>query len=67
MTGAVVTRDVPDYAIVGGVPAEIVRYRFQKESIDFLKDLCWWNKGDDWIRRNSILFDDVEKLRRGLL
>jgi acetyltransferase-like isoleucine patch superfamily enzyme len=41
--GAVVTKNVPNYAIVGGVPAKIIRYRFDAESIRNLTDLCWWN------------------------
>lgn len=41
--GAVVTKDVPDYAIVAGNPAKIVRYRFEAPIAERLKALQWWN------------------------
>lgn len=40
--GSVVTKDIPPYAIVGGVPAKIIRYRFTPEKIDQLLKLRWW-------------------------
>jgi acetyltransferase-like isoleucine patch superfamily enzyme len=40
--GAVVAKDVPPYAIVGGVPAKIIRYRFDEATIERLLRLQWW-------------------------
>ena len=40
---AVVVKDVPPYAIVGGVPAKVIRYRFDEETIKALLELKWWN------------------------
>nr|AXN93626.1 PuwL [Symplocastrum muelleri NIVA-CYA 644] len=42
--GAVVTKNVPDYAIAVGNPGRLIRYRFKPETIKRLLELCWW----DW-------------------
>lgn len=41
-TGSVVTRDVEPYAIVGGVPARLIRWRHPRAVIDGLTELAWW-------------------------
>lgn len=41
--GAFVTKDVPDYAIVGGNPAKLIRYRFDEETINKLLEIKWWD------------------------
>lgn len=40
---SVVTKSVPDFAIVGGNPAKIIKYRFNDNQIEALKDIGWWN------------------------
>ncbi len=57
--GAVVTKDVPPYAIVAGVPARIIRYRFDEKIIQQLQELKWWNLPDDFIKQ--IPFDDINQ------
>lgn len=54
--GAVVVRDVPPYAIVGGVPAKIIKYRFSQDIIEKLMELKWWSLTDDELKRNIIFF-----------
>ena len=54
--GAVVTKDVPPYAVVGGVPAQIIRYRFSPEQIEALLEIQWWDWPLEKIRENLALF-----------
>ncbi len=54
--GAVVVKDVPPYAIVGGVPAKVIRYRFSPEVIKKLLELQWWNLPDETLKENISFF-----------
>jgi acetyltransferase-like isoleucine patch superfamily enzyme len=60
--GAVVTKNILPYAIVGGAPAKLIRYRFHKNEIDFLSKLKWWDKDIDWLKNNYKLFHDISSL-----
>lgn len=61
--GAVVTQDVPDYAVYGGVPAKLIRYRFEQQEIEFLKKLAWWDKDKEWLKAHSAYFGSVKELK----
>ena len=56
--GAVVTKDVPPYAIVAGIPAKIIKYRFDEKTIDRLQKTKWWDKSEEWIIQNIELFEN---------
>ena len=48
--GAIITKDIPDYAIVAGVPARVIRYRYSDSQIKSLNRIRWWDWTDDEIR-----------------
>jgi acetyltransferase-like isoleucine patch superfamily enzyme len=61
-SGAVVTKDVAPYAIVGGNPARLIRYRFNEEQIEALVQIRWWDWQEHEIRDAVPLLagDDVD-------
>ncbi len=70
--GSVVSKDVPPYSIVGGVPAKIIKHRFKKDVIDQLLLFKWWDYPVEQIKRISHSFiekedwcvEDIEELER---
>lgn len=57
-SGAVVTKDVEPYAIMGGVPAKVIRKRFQEHIIKDLLELKWWDLDEEFLK--ELPFDDIE-------
>ena len=57
-SNAVVTKDVPPYAVVGGVPAKVIKYRFDESIINALLESKWWDKEDDVLEKCSHLIKD---------
>lgn len=53
---SVVTKDVPPYAIVGGNPARVIKYRFDEQQIHDLQRIAWWNWSQDRIKNNAESF-----------
>jgi len=60
-TGAVVTKSVPSYAVVAGVPARVIRYRFDEPLIAALCEMRWWDWPEEAIKANwDLLSQDLD-------
>lgn len=57
--GAVVTKDVPPYAVVSGCPATIKKYRFEQETIGLLNKIKWWDREQRWLEQSVSDFCDI--------
>jgi len=64
--GAVVIKDVPPYAVMGGVPAKIIKYRFDQNDIDFLLRFKWWDKSEEWLSAHIKDFGDIEVFKAAI-
>ena len=64
--GAVVTKDVAPYSIVGGNPAKHIKYRFTESTIEKLLEIKWWDWDKEKIKRNISLFYDTENFIKNL-
>ena len=54
--GSVVTKSIPPYQIWGGVPAKLIKLRFDEKTISLLLKIQWWDKSEEWILKNSEYF-----------
>jgi acetyltransferase-like isoleucine patch superfamily enzyme len=59
--GAVVTKNVEPYAIFGGVPAKLIKYRFDSETIEKLLKIKWWNWEKEKLKEVEKYFFDIKK------
>jgi acetyltransferase-like isoleucine patch superfamily enzyme len=59
--GAVVTKNVPPYAVVAGNPARLIRYRFTAELIASMEQMKWWNRDDETLEKLAIHVRDPQK------
>ncbi len=60
--GAVVVKNIPDYAIVGGVPANVIRYRFTEDIIQQLLKIEWWNWSEEELCKAQPYFEQKDIL-----
>ena len=58
--GSIVTKDVPPYAVVVGVPAKVIRYRFPQEQIETLLAHPWWRLPEEQLRERIELFQSSD-------
>lgn len=59
-TAAIVTKDVPPYAIVAGNPARVIRYRFESDVIEKLMEMQWWDWTDSQIYQAVLLLESED-------
>ena len=63
--GAVVVDDIPPYAIAVGVPAKVVKYRFDEKTIATLLEKRWWDGTEEELQKVEKYFWDVEAFLKG--
>ena len=61
---AAVVKDVPPYAIVGGVPAKIIGYRYDADTIQFLEGIKWWENDIHWLKQHIDIMTNIEELKK---
>lgn len=57
---SVVTKDIAPYAIVGGVPAKLIRYRFEPEIIEQLLAIKWWDLDRSFFKKHYRQFHNIQ-------
>lgn len=60
LANATVTKDVPPYAIVAGVPARIIGYRYDDQTIQALLEKRWWEREESELKEKAFLFSELD-------
>lgn len=61
LANATVTKDVPPYAIVAGVPAKVIGYRYDEQTIQALMEKQWWNREESELKEKALLFSNLNE------
>ncbi|MEI6752660.1 MAG: CatB-related O-acetyltransferase [Paludibacter sp.] len=64
---SVITKDIPPYSVVGGIPAKVIKYRFDEKTIEYLLKIKWWKNDISWFQNNIALMADIEKFKEQVL
>lgn len=64
--GAIVTKDVPPYSIVGGVPAKVIKQRFNEQIRNKLLDSKWWDKSEEWLEDHKYDLVDMDRFMKNI-
>lgn len=65
-SGSVVTKDIPPYAIVGGVPAKVIKFRFDAATIEGLLKSRWWDQSDEKLQSIAHLINKPTEFLKAL-
>jgi len=57
---SLVTKNIDPFTINIGQPTKVLKYRFNKEQVEFLLNFKWWDKEIEWIELNRALFENIE-------
>lgn len=63
LAGAIVTKDIPPYAIAAGIPARIIKYRYDNKTIEFLLKNKWWLNDIKWIKKNWKIMTNIDEYK----
>jgi len=58
--GAIVTKNIPPFAIAGGIPAKVIKFRFDDSTVKYLQEIKWWNRDPEYLKANYKYFHSIE-------
>ena len=65
--GSVIVKDVENYTVVGGVPAKVIKQRFDNETVKILHNSEWWNMEIDSIKNSFKEYHSIERFKKYII